>query len=225
MYGIIYRALNVTNNKFYVGQTVKSLTERKAIHYYYARRGIKNYYFYNALRKYKDWEWNILQVTYCKEELDTQEKYWIRVLNSMMPNGYNTREGGANGRMSEESCNKIRKKLTGYKHTKEHCEAKKGNTNGCGNRGKKRTEEHRKHYSEAKKGVKLSKEACKNISEAHKKAVLCVETKKVYRSIMEAKKETGISSTSNISQVANGKRKTAGGYSWKYITKDKQGIK
>lgn len=217
MYGIIYRALNITNDKSYVGQTVTSLAKRKAIHHYYAKRGMKNYYFYNALKKYKSWEWNILQVAYCKEELDTQEKCWMRVLNSMIPNGYNIKEGGANGRMNKESCDKIRKTLIGYKHTKEHCEAMKGNINGCGNKGKIRTKEHRKHYSEAKTGVKMSEEACKNMSEGHKKMVLCVETKKKYRSIMEAEKETGIS---NISKAVKGKRKTAGGYSWGYAAKE-----
>lgn len=39
---------------------------------------------------------------------------------------------------------------------------------------------------------------------------------KIYKSTVEAMKETGIDRT-NISKVCNGKMKTAGGYIWKYI--------
>lgn len=39
---------------------------------------------------------------------------------------------------------------------------------------------------------------------------------KIWPSVMEAKRETGFSQ-GNISQVANGKRKTACGFIWKYI--------
>lgn len=45
------------------------------------------------------------------------------------------------------------------------------------------------------------------------KAVICVETGKKYRSIAEAKEDTGATS---ISQVCRGLRKTSGGYHWRY---------
>lgn len=46
--------------------------------------------------------------------------------------------------------------------------------------------------------------------------MLCVETNIIYASTLDAEYKTGISS-SHISEVANGIRKTAGGYIWKYI--------
>ena len=49
-----------------------------------------------------------------------------------------------------------------------------------------------------------------------RKKVLCVETNIIYASTLDAEYKTGISS-SHISEVANGIRKTAGGYLWKYI--------
>lgn len=50
----------------------------------------------------------------------------------------------------------------------------------------------------------------------NQKAVICVETGTLYSSATEAAKSTGIAQ-SNISMVARGVRKTAGGYHWKYV--------
>ena len=63
---------------------------------------------------------------------------------------------------------------------------------------------------------------CKRHSEAqinHKalsKKVLCVETGEIFESVHEAQRKTGISQ-GNISQVCNGKRKTIGGFHWKFL--------
>lgn len=46
--------------------------------------------------------------------------------------------------------------------------------------------------------------------------VLCVETNEIFSSLSEAERQTKISHE-NISKVCRGKRKTAGGYHWKYI--------
>ena len=46
------------------------------------------------------------------------------------------------------------------------------------------------------------------------KAVLCIETGKVYPSINEVLRQTGIR---NVGTVCLGKRKTAGGFHWKFI--------
>lgn len=50
----------------------------------------------------------------------------------------------------------------------------------------------------------------------NQKKVLCVETGIIYYSTQEASRQTGINNT-GISKVCNGKRKTAGGYHWKFI--------
>ena len=63
---------------------------------------------------------------------------------------------------------------------------------------------------------------CKRHGEAqinHKalsKKVLCVETGEIFESVHEAQRKTGISQ-GNISQVCNGKRKTIGGFHWKFL--------
>lgn len=57
---------------------------------------------------------------------------------------------------------------------------------------------------------------CKRIGEANSKKVLCVETGKVFESIMEAQRQTGIDFR-HISRVCRGKRKTSGGFHWSYV--------
>lgn len=73
-----------------------------------------------------------------------------------------------------------------------------------------------KRLSEAMKGKKHSEETKRKMSEAHSKKVLCVETSEVFESVSEAQRKTGIFNNS-ISNVCNGKRKTAGGYHWKFV--------
>lgn len=48
------------------------------------------------------------------------------------------------------------------------------------------------------------------------RSVMCVETNIQYKSISEASRSTGVN-PSNIGAVCRGKRKSAGGYTWKYI--------
>lgn len=46
--------------------------------------------------------------------------------------------------------------------------------------------------------------------------VECIETKVIYKSTREAWRETGVG-FSHISECASGKRKTAGGFHWRYV--------
>lgn len=85
------------------------------------------------------------------------------------------------------------------------------------------TEEHRKHLSESHKGVPLSNEHKDSIRRGVTNKVKVVQISLVdntiimeYESIEEASKITGIDRAS-ISKCAKGKRKTAGGFIWKYI--------
>ena len=51
------------------------------------------------------------------------------------------------------------------------------------------------------------------------KSVVCVETQIKYRSLVEAEDKTGIDS-STIGKCCRGKRKTAGGYTWRYAERE-----
>ena len=52
-----------------------------------------------------------------------------------------------------------------------------------------------------------------------KKSVICIELNKIYDSISQASKNLNISNSS-ISAVCKGKRKTAGGYHWKFYKEE-----
>lgn len=66
-----------------------------------------------------------------------------------------------------------------------------------------------------KENISLIKERDKkNYKTYNQRAVVCVETKAIYPSVSEAKRQTGIKA---IDQVVIGKLKTAGGYHWKYV--------
>lgn len=85
------------------------------------------------------------------------------------------------------------------------------------------------HLSNCKKGTKLSSETKKKCSLSHigkkhtlitkaklGKEVLCVERNLRFYAIKEAGRILNISDSS-INQVLTGKRKTAGGFHWKYV--------
>lgn len=74
-----------------------------------------------------------------------------------------------------------------------------------------------RRHSEARKGKKHSDEAKRRIGKAFSKKVLCVETGQVFDSMIDAQRETGINYR-HISDVCLGKRKTAGGFQWKYLS-------
>lgn len=96
------------------------------------------------------------------------------------------------------------------------------------NKGKHRSEEAKKKMREAHKGYIVSKETRQKISENHAdfngannpnaKAIICIETEKVYSTITQASKELNLHGT-NITQVCKGKLKTTGGYHFKYVDK------
>lgn len=62
----------------------------------------------------------------------------------------------------------------------------------------------------------VTEEGRRKMSEAKKKKVLCVETGVSYDCALEASKDYPIGKQA-ITHACNGRRKTAGGYHWKYI--------
>jgi len=113
-YGIIYKAINIINNKVYVGQTIENLSKRR-----YRHENVNvNYYFSKAIKKYgkKNFEWKILEKCNSKEEMDEMEFHYIKQYNSFGKEGYNLTYGGegSQGRkLSEETKRKIAKKALG----------------------------------------------------------------------------------------------------------------
>ena len=77
------------------------------------------------------------------------------------------------------------------------------------NKGKKKSEEHRRKIGSSLKGQFINRKD-------ESRPVLCVETGKIFQSISDACRQTG-TCVNNISSVCKGKRKTAGGFHWQYV--------
>ncbi len=132
---IIYKITNLINNKVYIGQTTRKLSDRWSKHTYYARKN-KNHPLYDSINKYgiENFKIEIIDSSAISiENLNKLEEYYIKQFNSTDRNfGYNLTYGGQNSKRSTEACIK------------------------CGNamRGKKHTEECKKRMSEIKLGIK-----------------------------------------------------------------------
>lgn len=96
---IVYGVLNVINGKIYIGQTTKSLEQRKKQH----ERDIKSrspYIFHRALNKYgwENFKWYIIKRCRNQEDLNNSEIATISQLKTQnYLYGYNISKGGRGG--------------------------------------------------------------------------------------------------------------------------------
>lgn len=115
--GIIYKVLNIINNKSYVGQTRKTLDQRRIGHKTHVNR--YKHHFYLAIRKYswENFKWSVLEQDVPIKDLNDREIYWIQKLDTFK-NGYNSTSGGGQSVvLSEEVKKKISSSLKGHQHS------------------------------------------------------------------------------------------------------------
>jgi group I intron endonuclease len=164
MQGIVYKITNTINGKVYVGQTTKTLKQRWTEHVYDSigkRRRKHNSYLHLAIERYGKESFTAELLNSCvdKKSLDDVERFYIKTLNTVRPNGYNISLGGTgvmHGRkMSAESKAKISAGLLGHVGAKfSHTELARqsisksliGNKRSVG----------RKHSAETKEKMRLS---------------------------------------------------------------------
>lgn len=230
--GVVYLIVNTQDNKKYVGQTVRDLDSRIKEHFKPSSSCIK---LKQAINKYgKDsFKVRTLKAFSCSDEetlhkqLDYWEIWYIAYYDSYK-NGYNCTTGGQffDKSLSEEirkkqsislkkaysnpelrkrmsELNKGRKNSLGHKHTPETIEKmKKAQSN--------RSEETRK---------KLSLSASKRRFPERYKAINQYDLDgnfiKRFESVSAVKKELG-TKANHFCDVANGKRKSAYGYFWRW---------
>lgn len=233
--GYIYLRTNKVNGKKYIGKTI-NLKRRQyrwmTLSEKYAGNAINN-----ARAKYGIDTFDFEILIECNDEkLDYWEKHYIDKLNTKVPNGYNLTDGGegcygyslseetkrkigdANKgennfnygkHLSEKTRKKISESLKGTIFTEERkqkiSESKKGEKNGM--YGKRHTEEWKKQHGEKVKG-KTSKPVLQIDKETN-------EVIAIFPSIKEVNKQLGYSN-GHICQCCKGKRKTCGGFIWKY---------
>ncbi len=93
---MVYLATNSRNGKRYIGQTSKTLDQRRKNHEKNARGGRRSR-FYSALRKHgaDAFQWRVLDPTRNKAESDAMEIFCIRFYETRNPSyGYNLTAGG-----------------------------------------------------------------------------------------------------------------------------------
>jgi group I intron endonuclease len=122
----IYCLHNSCNNKIYIGQTVKSISKRMGSE----GCGYRNCrHLYKALTKYgcENFYYEILVIAFSLEEANELEQYFIEKYDAAnIDIGYNLKLGGANGKCSQETKDKISATLkdgkaywTGKHHSEE----------------------------------------------------------------------------------------------------------
>lgn len=95
---IIYKCVNNITGKNYIGQTIRSLNERKAEHFKELRKGIKKGIWQDEYNKYgiSAFSFEIVEEVVNELSLPEVETKHILLLNTLEPTGYNRRLGSTN---------------------------------------------------------------------------------------------------------------------------------
>lgn len=96
--GFIYKITNTTNNKAYIGITIKTPEERWRAHLHAIKSGKGCPLLRGAVNKYGADKFKIETIIICfDDDLYRFEKDYIKKYNTLAPNGYNAHEGGECG--------------------------------------------------------------------------------------------------------------------------------
>ena len=189
----VYQHRNLKNGKSYVGMTSQEPKRRWGNGWGYKN----NSRMWKDIQESdwnKDWEHNILGKFENEQDALKYESFLIAMLDSVN-NGYNISSYDSNHyKHSEESKKKMSESVTGEKHPMF---------------GKHHSEESKKKMSESKTGNHNS--PTKPVIQFSKDGEFIAE----YPSTMEAERQTGCNQ-GHICKCCKGKRKSCGGFIWKY---------
>jgi group I intron endonuclease len=185
--GCIYRIINKTNGKSYIGQTVYDSPQRRwNVHKNIYKQEKHQEYLYRAMRKhgFENFEFSIICA--CKkEELSELECKYIKDHNSFGKNGYNMTSGGEGRRdckISEETKRKI--SLAGKGRVPSEETRKKLS---LANMGHKLTEETKAKIRKTLTGKKLPSQQIEKIKVALSKRIIKDSTREKLRNNMLGK--------------------------------------
>lgn len=220
---LIYKITNLIDGKVYIGQTIKSLTNRWTGHC--TTNNCR--YLKSAIDKYGKENFTIEEIDGANSlsELNYLEQHYIYMHNSLAPNGYNLRFGGDNSPHNEETKKKIGE-ANSRRIWKEESKNKisKAHTGKQGPRkGQKIPESEVQKMREYRKGfTSEARILARRNNKTFDKKVLAVnmETNEhiEFKSAMEASRVLKIQA-SNITRVCNKKqnRSQAGGWKFSYV--------
>ena len=124
----IYKIINNTSGKIYVGQSVSHILNHKKYRPYghegrfrchiseaFSTKKNQSHYLNNAIRKYGVSDFVVELIECCEiENADTREIHYIKEFNSLFPNGYNLKNGGNVFTHSDESKKRVSKGVISY---------------------------------------------------------------------------------------------------------------
>jgi len=207
--GFIYKITNKINGKYYIGQTLNDVEERWKQHC--EPNSCKKSLIGRAIKKYNKDNFNFEIIAKCEnDKINELEWYYVKIYNSLFPNGYNLKEGGGSkGKASELTKRKISLSKIGVPalHLK----------------GKPKTPEHIEKLRLAKLGKKQTKSHIENarITRIGKrlKPIIAINVEKnqtvVFSGIKEAI-EAGFD-RSSIHRVLCGTFRLHKGYQFRYL--------
>ena len=113
----IYKIINTTNNKIYIGQAVSHILNHNKYRPYgrlgrfkchiseaLSQKKNQSHYLNNAIRKYGAENFKVELLECCDvKDADNREIHHIEINNSLFPNGYNLKLGGKSFTHSNES--------------------------------------------------------------------------------------------------------------------------
>jgi len=219
------------SERVYIGQT-RSLIKRKSFYRnLYKSDIIRQPKIFNSLKKYGFEAHNFeiineLPHDISQEILNIYEIFYIQQYKNSGFNMLNLSGGGANGKLSEETKEKLRQKQLGKKQSKETIEKRRQTVKERGlilippsNKGKKASPETRKKISDALMG-KVGMLGLDNPKSRCVAQLLDNEILYVFETISEAIRLTKIPDNTISRALKNGNKHYGGGYKWKYITKE-----
>lgn len=223
----IYKIINKTNNKIYIGQSEKDVN----VEYLGSGKILLK-----ALKKYGKVNFNkeIIETCNSKEQLNEREKYWIAFYKSSERNvGYNISIGGNGGNLGDLVNKKISDKTKGFVLVKDKngkCLRVKQNDERFLNKeligfasGKVPSNKGRSMSEEQKTKLKKPKteEHKINLSKSKKekmsgtKKIICLNNSIVYSSLNDAAEKLNLTAP-NITAVLKGRAKATKGFSFIY---------
>jgi group I intron endonuclease len=223
--GYIYM-LTSPSGKSYIGQTIRPIEERLEEH------RNPNSQCVAISRSIQKYGWENMEKTWYEcpdEDLNKHEELMVKVLGTLSPGGYNLKEGGYNGRMSEVTIHRMKEAQSGENHHmfgKHHTKSTR-QRNRDSHLGEKNHNYGKKGELAPRYGTIHTEDTIKLMSKV-KLGEKNPNSKRVYQynldntviqsfgSCGEAARHMNKKCSENISRCACGKQDTAYRFKWSY---------